>query len=371
MNINNIDITKQINTAKQQYLTDGYSMSIGELMSMYKERELILNPDFQRVFRWTLRQQTKLIESILMGVPLPSIFIYQNEDGNWEVVDGVQRLSTIFQFVGILRDENDELLPPTVLEGTKIFPFFEGMTWSELPLNPLQLDFKRSKVEVKIIKYLSDKNAKFEVFQRLNSGGTNLSAQEFRNCLLVMTNKKVYSWMEELAEDINFRKCINLNERWIQEKYHQELVLRLFVASLYPYRHKSVSEYLDDSIFYNVNDDEKSLLEKIESGEFLLSQEKEKFQRVFSLLAAIPNKECVLNKFGYGQMQESYYEAIAVGLYQNISDYSNTNEDISYISKRILEIEEQDDFNSARRGGRVSGNRIMDLAKFGANYFKK
>ena len=83
-------------------------MSIGELISMYKEEEIIINPDFQRAFRWSITQQTRLIESILIGVPIPSIFVFQNEDGKWEVVDGVQRLSSIFQFVGVLKGKDKD-----------------------------------------------------------------------------------------------------------------------------------------------------------------------------------------------------------------------------------------------------------------------
>ena len=93
-------LLQEINKSKKEFVTDAYSMSIGELISMYKEDELIINPNFQRAFRWTLSQQSKLIESILIGVPLPSIFVYQNKNGKWEVVDGVQRISTILQFVG-------------------------------------------------------------------------------------------------------------------------------------------------------------------------------------------------------------------------------------------------------------------------------
>ncbi len=105
-------LSEQINKAKKEYVTDGYSMSIGEIVSMYKEGELNINPDFQRKFRWSPLQQSRLIESILIGVPLPSIFVYQNKLGKWEVVDGVQRISTILAFMGELPDEKDEKIPP-------------------------------------------------------------------------------------------------------------------------------------------------------------------------------------------------------------------------------------------------------------------
>ena len=129
-------------------------MSVGEVTNLYKEGEIIINPDFQRLFRWSLRQQSNFIESILLGIPLPSIFVYQNEDGAWELVDGVQRISTILNFVGELKEEDNpaKKKTPTTLEGTKLLPSLEGITWASMPRAPLQLEFKRAKIEVKIIK---------------------------------------------------------------------------------------------------------------------------------------------------------------------------------------------------------------------------
>ena len=77
--------------------TDGYPISIGELLAMYKDSELDIHPEFQRFFRWSPEQKSRLIESLLLGIPLPSIFVSQRENGIFDVIDGLQRLSTIFQ----------------------------------------------------------------------------------------------------------------------------------------------------------------------------------------------------------------------------------------------------------------------------------
>jgi uncharacterized protein with ParB-like and HNH nuclease domain len=66
---------------------------------LYKEKEVVIDPDFQRIFRWDIIQKSRLIESILVGIPLPSIFIQQRDDGVWDIIDGLQRLSTIFIFL--------------------------------------------------------------------------------------------------------------------------------------------------------------------------------------------------------------------------------------------------------------------------------
>ena len=67
-------------------------LSIGEIVNMYKDDEFIINPDFQRLFRWELGQKSKLIESILLGIPLPSIFVFEKDDAKWELIDGLQRI---------------------------------------------------------------------------------------------------------------------------------------------------------------------------------------------------------------------------------------------------------------------------------------
>jgi uncharacterized protein with ParB-like and HNH nuclease domain len=122
-------LVDQINKKRKEIKTDGYPMSIGEWISMYEKDELDIHPEFQRFYRWSHAQKTSLIESILLGIPLPSIFVSQREDGVWDVVDGLQRLSTIFQFVGILKDEDGNFEDPLVLDKTKYLPALENIKW--------------------------------------------------------------------------------------------------------------------------------------------------------------------------------------------------------------------------------------------------
>ena len=174
---------------------DSYQMSIGELINLYRDGEMDIHPEFQRVFRWSDAQKTRLIESIMLNIPIPSIFVSQNEQGVWDVIDGVQRLSTIFQFVGFFKDDAGVKLAPLKLLKTDYLPSFEDMLWDNKE-NPeksfnkeQQLAFKRSRIDVIIVKKESDPNTKYELFQRLNTGGTSLSDQEVRNCLIIMTNR--------------------------------------------------------------------------------------------------------------------------------------------------------------------------------------
>lgn len=148
-------LVTQIQDRAKEIHTDAYPMSIGELMSIYRDGELDIHPEFQRFFRWSPLQKSKFIESLLLGIPIPSIFVSQREDGVWDVVDGVQRLSTIFEFTGVLRDKNGSQVPSSTLVATEYLPGLQGRVWEDdnrpglsFP-NALRLELKRRKLDLK------------------------------------------------------------------------------------------------------------------------------------------------------------------------------------------------------------------------------
>lgn len=233
-----MSLIEEVNEKRREIRTDGYAMSVSEWMSLYENDEVDIHPEFQRFYRWDDVQKTNLIESILLGIPIPPVFVSQRSDGVWDVVDGLQRLSTIFQLVGILKDEDGKEEPQLTLSGTKYLPSLEGKTWAD-PENPcrdlppeLRLIIKRSKINVSIILKESDENAKYDLFQRLNTGGSSLSPQEVRNCLLVMINKDFYKWMLELSRFEPFQECVALSDRPLSEAYDLELILRFLIFAL-------------------------------------------------------------------------------------------------------------------------------------------
>ena len=120
----------EIDQKRTEFKTESYPMSIGELINLYEKGEIVINPDFQRYFRWTNTQKSRLIESILLGIPIPSIFVFQRQDGIWEVVDGLQRISTLLQFMSDLPEIEDIPKKERLrLEATKYLPSLEGMVW--------------------------------------------------------------------------------------------------------------------------------------------------------------------------------------------------------------------------------------------------
>ena len=94
-------LQQEIDEKRKDIYTNKYSISIGELLHLYHDGELDVHPEFQRFLRWDDQQKTDLIESILLGIPIPPIFVAQRTDGVWDVIDGLQRLGTILQFVGV------------------------------------------------------------------------------------------------------------------------------------------------------------------------------------------------------------------------------------------------------------------------------
>jgi hypothetical protein len=100
-----MSLIEEIKKESQEIATDSYFMSIGDLVSLYKEGEINIRPEFQRYFRWTTTQKYRLIESVLLGIPIPQIFVQQNDNGKWELIDGLQRVSTFLELMGELKDD--------------------------------------------------------------------------------------------------------------------------------------------------------------------------------------------------------------------------------------------------------------------------
>lgn len=275
------ELQNQIENASRTIFTDSYSMSIGEVMSMYRDEEIDVHPEFQRAFRWEIDQKSSLIESILLGIPMPPIFIFHRNDGVWDVIDGQQRLSTIFQFAGIYRDEDGETLPKIELVKTKFLPALEGIVWEDENPQVYQLTsaqrvlIKRAKIDIKLLKASSDPNAKYDLFQRLNSGGSHLTPQEVRTCLIIMEDRAFYEKLLTMAHNSDFRETLPLTDRALREQEDLEFVIRFIVA-----RHCS-TESLPSSLHEHLDN---SIVSLIRDSTFDIDNEIEIFNRTFSLL---------------------------------------------------------------------------------------
>lgn len=167
--------------------------SINSLIELIKSGDLEVTPNYQRRFVWDKTRQSKLIESILLGLPLPSIYLNQYKDGRLSVVDGLQRICTIRDFC------EDRL----VLCNMEYFTKCNGKKFSGLKdvLPMLQVRrFKQTQIMCFVIDYRSPGKLKYDLFRRLNVGGKPLNDQEVRNCLSRPTVQKLLWEMSTLPE---------------------------------------------------------------------------------------------------------------------------------------------------------------------------
>lgn len=255
-------LADEIESTQRSVRTDAYQMSLGELVGMYERGELIIRPEFQRLFRWGLGQKSKLIESILLGIPLPPIFVFETDDGGWELIDGLQRLSTILEFMGALKSSTGEDLPPSALEATHYLPSLKNGVWeqssaiTDLPAQeqnpigkPQQLAIKRARIGVEILKRPSDNDAKYDLFQRLNAGGTPANAQELRNCVMLMVNAEYFRAVKSSAESQQFMEITGTSDDQAERQRHLEYATRMLVHTFVPYAGLlDVEAYIDEGI---------------------------------------------------------------------------------------------------------------------------
>lgn len=336
-----MSLLQEIDDKKRQISTDGYPMSIGEIISLYKEGALDVHPEFQRFFRWSIAQKSKLIESILLGIPIPSIFVSQRADGVWDVVDGQQRLSTILEFVGELKDENGQIKPHSTLVETSYLPSLQGMTFKDgdeghrFDQN-LQFIFKREKLDLKIVKRESDDTIKYDLFQRLNTLGSKLSDQEVRNCLLVMINQPFYNWLNELSKFEPFLNVISVADRLIEEQYHLELVLRFLILRNMDL--EDIRSTQDLGVFIT-----EKMIEMSADKDYNLAYEEQVFKFTFTFLDNALGSES-FKRFSLpkqrfeGSFLISGFEAVGIAMGRNYQHWENINVNATVIDDFIEKV---------------------------------
>lgn len=241
-------LNNEIEKASLSVSTDDFQMTIGEIVNLYRDGDLIINPNFQRFFRWDAGRKSRLIESILLGIPIPPVFIFERSDSKWELIDGLQRLSTILEFMGMLkRPDEDGIYKPLRLVGTQYLPslntsvweegfseYYEGIEVSAFD-SALQRSLKRSKIGIQILEKKSDDKSKFDLFQRLNSGGISANAQELRNCALIMSNEPFFDKVRGLVDNDNFKALIPLGEESRKKANDFEHICRIIAFGFHEY----------------------------------------------------------------------------------------------------------------------------------------
>jgi Protein of unknown function DUF262 len=256
------------------------------------ESEIFI-PDYQRDMVWTPKQQSRFIESILIKLPVPFIFAADvgqgDREGALEIIDGSQRIRTLDNFVSNKLE----------LVGLKKLTEAVGMRFSDLS-KPRQMRFKRTTVRVIELTEKADEDARREMFDRLNSGGTRLTTMEVRRGVV---DGPFMTFITECATNEQFKALVPLNERNAKRKEYEEFVLRYF-AYLNNYQgfQKSVDDFLTDYL-------------RSKNGNFLGADKHamlEEFVRMLSFMSDyFPNG---FKRTGYNTVPRIRFEAIAVGV---------------------------------------------------------
>jgi uncharacterized protein with ParB-like and HNH nuclease domain len=366
-------LNEELSIGRKEIKTDSFSMSIGEIINLYRDGDLELTPAYQRLFRWDDEQKSKFIESILLGIPLPPIFVAQKENSKWSVVDGLQRLSTILQLTGELKYKDPKtgelmLKEPLKLTTTKKLPSLEDFTWNLLS-DDIQRTLKRSKFSINIILTENSIQAQYELFQRLNTGGLHLEPQEIRNCLIIMLNESFYEKLESIKNFEQFKLSLGIQEGKFNIEYHMELILRYFIAKHNNIRfesYKTSSTLLSDFI-------DNETIKLIEDKTFDLDNEIEIFKRTFNYLHSALG-ENVFKKFNTekgvfeGAFSNSSFEAISTGVALNIDTIEKiaVEEFMEKLKKMYLEPK----FEEFSKRGNKALYRIKGMLEFSKDFWK-
>lgn len=367
-------LNDEIENAQRLVKTDAYQLSIGEIVNMYRSGEFVINPDFQRLFRWEIGQKARLIESLLLGIPIPSIFVFERENSTWELIDGLQRISTILEFMGQLIDPaTGHLEPPTALVGTKYLPSLDKVVWETSPeiqdvplaeqvaLPPaLQLAIRRSRLSVEILKRPSDNTTKYELFQRLNAGGTTANAQELRNCIIIMVSAPYGQFVRELASYQPFLTTLAASEDQLEKQRNMEFATRFLVHTYVDYDGKlDVEEFIDESIVTLATAAQTQV-----AGQT--------FRSTFDLLNEAYGANA-LRRFTHGQPGGRVvlvaFECIAIGIARNIATVMTKANRVEWIRDRIRQLWESPEIAEFFAAGLRGTIRIQRTIPFGTRWF--
>lgn len=237
-------LTEQLDHEKRAVSYDVYDMTVRQLVDMVAANEIDVAPDYQRRFVWDDARESELVESIYLGIPVPSLYMAANRDGSWEVVDGVQRLSTLVHFCGAeeVRKKVGRS-DPLVLKDLSKLSSFDGMSFESLPKS-VRLGFTLRPVRVTTLNDKSDFAVRYDLFERLNTGGVKLHAQEIRNCVMRGAFREL---LRNLASSESFRAVVRIPNNEQQEAIYEECVLRFFAyLERYETFEHSVVGFLND-----------------------------------------------------------------------------------------------------------------------------
>lgn len=347
------DLVSIIDSRIKKVHTKSLDLSFNEIMDMYAEGELEIRPEYQRLFQWSQGARSRLIESLLLEMPVPPIYVIEEEnEGNYLLIDGLQRISSYLHFRGMLDvdplDEDIKKGDFLKLIDCDIVEELNGKTYNDLP-TALKSRVKRAFVRVEVIRKGSDQRFKYHMFKRLNTGGRLLSDQEIRNCTIRLLDGKFTDFIIDLSKNNDFRLCIDsISDAKRVSAYDQELVLRFFALKNWRngFSH-DVSDFLTEYM--------EQVTEEISSFDYV--RQKSDFEKVFKIFArtlkeksfCYPTKDLTKITTGFSV---NHFEAFTIGIADVLDTIDDSSDAIlTKLSNVFAEIKCDKDFYKITTGG--------------------
>ena len=279
---------------------DTYDVTIDELVRRVGKGRIEIAPVYQRQFRWGNDRQSRLVESLMLGIPVPPLFMATNltpdERSQWEIVDGLQRLLTLVNFIGDEEAREVARLPggSLKLEQMDKLSSLNGMRFRDLP-EDIQATIEDRPVKVVVLNDKSDLQVRFDLFERLNTGGIRLTDHEVRECVF---RGQFIDMLAPLTASDDFRTVIKLSSANWKDGTPEDYVLRFFAfLDNYGSFVHSVKEFLNEFTRGAVIDPK-------------VDERKKEFISTFTYLAEVFPNGLVTRK---GSTPVNLFEGVAVG----------------------------------------------------------
>lgn len=344
-----IDLIDAIDSKVESVRTRSLDLSFNELLDMYDNEELIISPEYQRLFRWDLDKQSRFIESLILELPIPPIFVIELKDGQYELIDGLQRISTYLHFRGELKKVGKAKAEDGFeLQGCDVLNELNGREYDDLPKS-IQIKLKRNFIRVEILRKESDSRLRYYMFKRLNTGGEILSEQEVRNCTIRLLDSNINDFIIALSKNSKFSKTISkIQDKEINKMLDQELVLRFF----------ALKNNLD-GYYYPFDEFLTEYMESVAKGEKSFNYQDEKliFDKTFSVLNRMAGDDIFSNLMTGEKAKANfvtyYYEALTLGIQKYLDSlYNATKLQLSEFAKEIVEVKQGDEIGRYKTGSK-------------------
>jgi Protein of unknown function DUF262 len=353
---NAINLISAIENLSAKVHTQSLDLSFNELLDMYKNTELNITPDYQRLFQWSEGASSRFIESLLLEMPVPPIYVVEEEDGKYLLIDGLQRISSYLHLRGELEASHLEtpinIGDKLTFSDCDIVTELNGENFDSLG-TALQIRLKRAFVRVEVVRKGSDSRFKYHMFKRLNNGGTVLSPHQIRNCTIRLLDPTFNDFIGGLSAKEVFINCVeNISKEQKLAFFDQELILRFFAFK--NYREKYVHDIADYLTEYmeavSETYPEKKIPFDFEEEERIFIKTFTVFDRTLGELSfgyANKNRDKITAGFGV-----YHFEAFTIGI-QNALDRIDIEDEaqMERLKAKFEEIKKDNDFYQMTTGG--------------------